>query len=973
MGSKTNTQTTTSGPPANVSAAYNDLLARAQQVASTPYQQYSGNMLAPFSGSQQSAFNTIDQAQGIARPYLDQAQQYATQGAAAITPDQINQYLNPYQQSVVNATQANFDESNNRQLAQVKGNAIAKGSLGGDRLGVAQGEAIRQQQLAQAPVIAGLNSQGYSQALSAAQQDAMRKGQAAYTFGNLGQEALGTTLAGAQAQLGSGAQQQQQAQAGLNIPYQQWLQQQAFPYQQTGWLAGIETGVGSQMGGTSTTSSPGPNQAAQWGGLGLAGLGVAGQLGAFGGAAGGASALSSLAPLMMMSDKRAKTDIEKVGETNDGQPIYRFRYKGDPHGTVHMGLMAQEVEKSHPEAVHEAGGLKMVDYDAATKDSYAFGGGVRGYAEGGDIGAIPWSGAAGWVPGAAIVRGSGPPKGGAAPAQQDSGVGKMVQNAMGLASQMRQKPGIGAPLDLAPTGVEMGGGSFSPGMDVTGGMGAIYAHGGMVLPRENGIYVPRGYADGGTPQDYVNDAWQTADAAIADGTMDPQGDNQGHPVRGYSGPPMPLPRARPMEADQPVEVAALEQPGIAAPAYAPVAPPQSFPGTGDGSGGAGIGAPMAGSPAQPSLGDRFQSIAPALISAGFGMMASRSPFLGNAIGEGGLAGVQAYQAQETVKREEAAKQRQFGQGDRRIDLDAKRLDQAAKQAADHLRMQTEQLAETKRGRTEPTGYRMVDGKLEAIPGGPADPSVVRSQAEAKRLPGMGDDALSEMVRSYRAGNTGVLTGVGRGTQGADNLNRFWNIMAAQLKEEGGTGKDLAAAKANFTAQSAAARSAAVREANVASAVEEAKQTFPLALQRSTEVPRGNWVPWTKAVQMVQQGTSSVPLARFVTANQAVITAYSQAMSRTGVNTVHAQQHAENLLSTATSPEAYSAVIGQMQQEMDAALVAPEIVKNRILSGISGREREGGHSGTAAPKVGERKQFKQGWGTWDGKTWVPEKP
>jgi hypothetical protein len=25
----------------------------------------------------------------------------------------------------------------------------------------------------------------------------------------------------------------------------------------------------------------------------------------------------------------------------------------------------------------------------------------------------------------------------------------------------------------------------------------------------------------------------------------------------------------------------------------------------------------------------------------------------------------------------------------------------------------------------------------------------------------------------------------------------------------------------------------------------------------------------------------------------------------------------------------------------------------------------------APKVGERKQFKQGWGVWNGTTWVPE--
>jgi len=41
--------------------------------------------------------------------------------------------------------------------------------------------------------------------------------------------------------------------------YQQFLAQQGYPFQTTQWLAGIDTGVGSQMGGTSTTTGPPPN------------------------------------------------------------------------------------------------------------------------------------------------------------------------------------------------------------------------------------------------------------------------------------------------------------------------------------------------------------------------------------------------------------------------------------------------------------------------------------------------------------------------------------------------------------------------------------------------------------------------------------------------------------------------------------------------------------------------------------------
>jgi hypothetical protein len=60
-----------------------------------------------------------------------------------------------------------------------------------------------------------------------------------------------------------------------------------------------------------------------------------------------------------------KTDIEKVGKTDDGQQIYSYRYKSG--GPIQMGLMAQEVEKKHPDAVVKKGGIRFVDYGKALK------------------------------------------------------------------------------------------------------------------------------------------------------------------------------------------------------------------------------------------------------------------------------------------------------------------------------------------------------------------------------------------------------------------------------------------------------------------------------------------------------------------------------------------------------------------------------------------------------------------------------
>ncbi len=81
----------------------------------------------------------------------------------------------------------------------------------------------------------------------------------------------------------------------------------------------------------------------------------------------------------MFSDKNVKDNIAPIGETYDGQPIYRYNYKGDP--TTQIGLIAQDVERSHPNAVGEVGGIKTVNYDHATRDAAKRG----GFASGGEV------------------------------------------------------------------------------------------------------------------------------------------------------------------------------------------------------------------------------------------------------------------------------------------------------------------------------------------------------------------------------------------------------------------------------------------------------------------------------------------------------------------------------------------------------------------------------------------------------------
>lgn len=62
-----------------------------------------------------------------------------------------------------------------------------------------------------------------------------------------------------------------------------------------------------------------------------------------------------------LSDEDAKTDKKRVGETDEGLPIYTYRYKEG--GPVQMGVMAQDVKKKKPKALGPIlDGYMTVDY-----------------------------------------------------------------------------------------------------------------------------------------------------------------------------------------------------------------------------------------------------------------------------------------------------------------------------------------------------------------------------------------------------------------------------------------------------------------------------------------------------------------------------------------------------------------------------------------------------------------------------------
>ncbi len=229
-GGGTTTSNTSTNIPPEVLAEYKKVTNLGNQAASAPLQQYSGQIVADPTAAENSAYNTINNMQGMTGP---------------VSAADIQRYQSPYTQDVLNSTMAAENNQDAQQQAQLQGNAISAGAWGGDRSGVAQGILGGQQALANNATNAGIMNQGYSQALNEA---------------NIQQQSvLQDTLTAANAQLAAGQQQQQQNQAELNVPYEQFLQRQAYPFQTTGWLANIAEGIGSNSGGNSTTTSSQPS------------------------------------------------------------------------------------------------------------------------------------------------------------------------------------------------------------------------------------------------------------------------------------------------------------------------------------------------------------------------------------------------------------------------------------------------------------------------------------------------------------------------------------------------------------------------------------------------------------------------------------------------------------------------------------------------------------------------------------------
>lgn len=238
-----NAGSTFSNTSSSLANASNSTSAGAQITSAAPQALASYNRLLGMSDFifQQTPY-TWDMDQKVAglNPQQNQSiDSLVAQGldAGNFDPTKVQAIESPYTDDVVNATQNWFNNQNSIQGDNLLGNAIKSGNaFGGDRAGVSEAQLGGQQQLAQAPVIAGLQQAGYTQAL-----------QEYNTLKQLG-------LTGGQQALQASTVRQTQAQREFDASRQNAIQRAAYLPELMNWYASLVGNLGPLEGSESVAT-----------------------------------------------------------------------------------------------------------------------------------------------------------------------------------------------------------------------------------------------------------------------------------------------------------------------------------------------------------------------------------------------------------------------------------------------------------------------------------------------------------------------------------------------------------------------------------------------------------------------------------------------------------------------------------------------------------------------------------------------
>lgn len=327
-----------------------DTLAKASaltDISKNPYQQYGGERIAGFQPMQQQAFEsaaTMQPSQQLG--FGSNIAGAASLGALGANYQagrfsggqfgnrQAAQYMSPYIEQAMQPQLREAQRSSDILGQQQRAQAVGAGAFGGSRQAIIEAERERNLGQQQGDIRARGYQTAYEQAANQYNQDMARRMQAqqlgeqsrqygaglglqglqtalqgAGQLGQLGQTEYGQRMGitGLQSQLGT--QQQQQAQRPLDMAYQDFINQQNYPYKQLGFMSDMVRGLPLGQQTTSQVYQGAGSTMGQLAGLGMGAYGLSRMLGDSG-------SKSSYADGGITSDQNVESILSKL---SDGQ------------------------------------------------------------------------------------------------------------------------------------------------------------------------------------------------------------------------------------------------------------------------------------------------------------------------------------------------------------------------------------------------------------------------------------------------------------------------------------------------------------------------------------------------------------------------------------------------------------------------------------------------------------------------------
>jgi len=225
--------------PTELAPFIKDVLEKAKaQQTDASYQAYTGPQLAQFNEREKAAMEAIAaQASGLAGTDIAQAAPYFTGAKTAVeglgqqfTGDTAQQYMNPYQQAVVDQAKAKAVEDYESKIAPgIAAQAVASQPFGGSRQAIAEGMARQDLTDKLTEIQERGSADAFNQGRAAFEAQKGRELQQGQQFAQLGQTIPQQALRDLAIQQQIGEQERQQEQTGLDLAKAQFLEEREFP------------------------------------------------------------------------------------------------------------------------------------------------------------------------------------------------------------------------------------------------------------------------------------------------------------------------------------------------------------------------------------------------------------------------------------------------------------------------------------------------------------------------------------------------------------------------------------------------------------------------------------------------------------------------------------------------------------------------------------------------------------------------